>query len=122
MNGSTNGLIFGFCASCFSPSCENFVHVTVRCNCRPAVRRVTPLSLNLNNVAGHRRAVGQLKRVRARGQQQSAQPESKNDSQEFAHGTLLANARALRKQIQRSAGLAAREKRLGKRPQFAFMN
>jgi hypothetical protein len=43
-----------------------------------------------------------LKRIRANGDKQPGQPESKNDSQDFAHGTFLTNARAPRKQIQRA--------------------
>src|ERR1039458_1574788 len=53
-----------------------------------------------NHVAGHRRAVGQRKRVRANGDKQSAKPETENCPKDSAHEKLLTNANAARKKIQ----------------------
>ena len=45
MNGSANGLIFGFFASCLSASWENFVHGTRSEYLSTSRRKMTPLSL-----------------------------------------------------------------------------
>lgn len=47
MNGTTNGSIFGVCASCFKPSCENFTHGIRSVYLLSGVRNMMPLSSNL---------------------------------------------------------------------------